>query len=192
MIQLATIVVFFTAAGITAFNSRHAWLRVLFLALFVFLVFVPGLTGNTVWPFFSWHLYGIPQTEEFEYYEIRVSDAAGNALKYDARAVRPSMATPLRRYAAQIAQAPTAEQTELMRFFLTEAQIYQQEVRNNDGGFYKNLKFPDHQYGYRWTKSTIDQMGNIETIVIYKVEANLSSDGQAIESLKREFVLSYP
>ena len=192
MNQLLVAIAFFIVASFVIFFRNNEQSRRVFLIIFFLLVLVPGLTGRTSWPFFSWHLYGIQQDDTFKYYEMRVSDGAGNELKYDARAVRPSLATPIRRYAAQIASADPNDQTELLKFFLEEAQEYQGKLEQSPPNFFRFLKFPDHQYGYRWPDAELSDLGPIESIKIYKVDADLTNNGQDIESLYRELVIAYP
>jgi hypothetical protein len=187
-IQASFFIGFFFMLAVALTFNKVKLVRVGFGCIFTVAFLLAGLTGRSYWPFFSWHLFGIVQTQDLSFYEFRVQDSLGNEIKYDARAIAPSLATPLRRLAAEFPNLPPNDKVEVGRFLLSSAIDYQRIVLKDDVSILDMLKFPPHQIGFAWTVENISELGPIVSLVVYKVEARFSADGTQIETFEKELI----
>lgn len=180
---------FFTLAGIAAYYNESKVVRRSFVAVLLVVLVVSGATGLYVWPFFNWHLYPGQQSQTETFYELRVVDAEGNELKYDARAVRPALATPMRRYGKKmVADFTRNERRRFGCFLLDGAESYRDAVGHRQSVPYP-LKFPPHQFGYQWTPERLNGIGEIRAIRDYRITVTLSEDGRLVRNYDEEMVL---
>lgn len=191
VVQVAVFLIFFSITAVAFIFYKNRIIRFGFGVVFATALLLPGITGRTYWPFFSWHLFGLEQTQDLAYHEFRLQDADGREIKYDERAVVPTLATPLRRLAAKYPDLPTKDQNEIGYFLLSNAIDYQELILTTDTSLLAQLKFPPHQIGFAWTDENLSEIGPIETLVIYKVNARFSEDGREIQLVEKELVASF-
>ena len=188
LIQLIVFTTFFAITGVAFIFHKNRWVRMGFGLVFGVSLLVPGLSGRSYWPFFSWHLFGLEQTEHITFHEFRLSDKDGQEIKYDERAVPPTLATPLRRLAADFPNLSEEDQEEIGRFLLTNANEYRQQILETDPSVLSYLKFPPHQIGFAWTDENLSHIGPYESLVVYKVRGEFSPDGQKILTVEKELL----
>ncbi|SCA63537.1 hypothetical protein SCG7109_AR_00090 [Chlamydiales bacterium SCGC AG-110-M15] len=176
---------------ITAFCSFFAYknlARKAFIVFFFCLFTLTGLTGKTPWPFYNWFLYPNAGENEATFYQINLADANGNKIIYDYRAAPPTLMTPLRRLAQNMALNFTEEENlVLAQFLLNRAQTYRQRDFSGQAIWH----FPSHQFGLKWGKSNTADIGPFKILQLYKISAVLSDDGSRIISLDEKCVGTY-
>lgn len=181
LLKQVAFVGFFLLFGLAVYlnttRSRQAALVILLASMLV-----AGLVGVTVWPFASWHLFtrSVDDTEVF--YEFRVVDASGQEFKYDARAAKPALATPIRRYAKQLVVTATSGQRRTLScYLLAEAEDYQATGALH-GRPVRFLKFPPHQIGHEWSRATVEGMGELVAIRAYSVRVSFAPGDDTVVS----------
>jgi hypothetical protein len=179
-VRLAIFVGFFGAAAVAIWRSDRRWARWGFVALFVLLLGGFGIAGKMSWPFFSWHLYRARATTDLSFFEMRVRDAAGHEIRLDARAIPPSMATPLNRMAERMLSLPPDDAKEVALWLMDHAEVHRERVRRDGPARSALWKFPRHQSGYRWTPETAGELGPVRELRIYRVDVRFSPDGQRV------------
>ncbi len=189
---LAVFLGYFAVALAATILHRYRRAREAYLAIFFALVIVPGLTGVWAWPFFTWHLYRYRAPTDVTFYEIRVADGAGHELKYDARAVPPSLATPLTRFAARFPTYSPKHSRAFANYLLERARTYRARIETGRRGYLRYLRFPRHQLGFYWTKDLLAGLGPFEKVRIYRVHLRLSGDGEELLAREEQPVADYP
>jgi hypothetical protein len=185
LLRLAFFLCFFAAAGVAIYFNDRTVSRQGFLALFFVFLLLSGSTGLFAWPFFNWHLYPGERSAEESFYELRVVDADGDELKYDARAAPPILATPVKRLTTQMATEYTAEQRRRMGCYLLDrARSYRAEVGEPSIG--EAVKFPRHQFGFRWQPRHLDGIDRITAVRGYAVTVEVTPDGRELERYDAE------
>lgn len=182
---------FFAGAAVTLYLAHRRSIRTLFLTCFLAASIAVGLTGGVVWPFFGWGLYAQRAQETIAFYEVRVADHLGNETRLDARAVAPSMATPLNRLAARIADGDAAYRDAISVFLLEGARSYRRRVDERGRVDAALWKFPPHQGGYQWTRADLAYLGELHKVRVYRVEAQFSADGTRLLSRSDRLVAEY-
>ena len=182
---------FYLVTGIALYFCDFRFVRKIYLTFLFVCLSIPGLTGGWCWPFFNWHLYAYSSSTNFSFNEIRLADVHGNEIKYDARAVPPSLATPVRRLASAYPGLPAQNARELSDFLVSQASVYRGKIESGENRVLSLLKFPRHQMGYKWTKELLSNMSDFSEIRIYRIDINLSRDGREIlrqvESLEAKY-----
>lgn len=175
MLRLLAFVGFFTVTLLCVIFSNREMARVVFLlTLFVPMIYC-GVLGVTFWPMNDWHLYGSEVPQSQTYYEFRVSDGDAE-LKYDARAAPPAIPTQITRYAERSANQYSSEQQHRLGcYFLDRAREYRKRVGSRPLSRY--LRFPPHQYGYRWTSSKLEGVEELTELRVYRVDQRLTKNG---------------
>ena len=186
---MACLVLMTLAVAGTVFH-RQRWVRWGVMTAIVVLSLLPGFAGRWVWPFFSWHLYAFEAPTEMVYYDIRVADADGDEWRYDARAASPTLATPIRRFAQKLPDKNPDEARALAAFLLDRAEGYRQRVLSGDAN-YNWFKFPPHQIGIAWDRQSLKEADAFESLRVYRIEAEITSDGRQVLREEAERVWDY-
>lgn len=152
--------------------SRHKWVRAGYVSFLLTFILYCGLLGRAHYPFVSWHLFGYLAEPSIEFYEVRVFDAEGDEVKYDARAVRPALITPIRRLALQMRNMPDQQFQDLSRFLVERGRDYLERPRVLD-----MWRFPPHQIGIRWDKELVDPPVGLR---VYRRQILFSEDGREL------------
>ena len=126
----------------------------------------------------SWHLYAHLYSADFQYHELRIADADGHEIQYDARAVPPSLATPIKRFAERLPDLTDTDQKAFSRFLLENASTYRRKIEEGKPALLDWIPFPRHQWGFRWSESTLGELSSFEEIRVYLIQAELSDDGR--------------
>ena len=145
-----------------------------------------GFKGGIKWPFFSWHLYGYNVDKNIKFYELYVADDEGTEIKYDARAVPPTLTTPLRRLAERMTTMSEVEINEIGTFLYKGACSYRQKIKSGSISLKKLVKFPSHQFGFKWDVENLNSLNEFTCLRVYKVKAELSEDGTTLIGIERE------
>lgn len=183
---------FFGATTVAFVFHRGPIVRGGYLFFLLALISAPGF-GIVAWhwPFFSWHLYATRTQPEITFSEVRVADAEGNEIKLSARGIPPTMATPMRRFGDKLLELEPEHAQELARFFLEKANERADRLRNENETFWRFLKFPRHQYGYRWSKEMLEGLGPFVELRVYTVDAEFSEDGRELLSRTEELTKAF-
>jgi hypothetical protein len=150
-----------------------------------------GFAGGIRWPFFSWHLYAIEINEELDYYELRIADSLNHEIKYDARAVSPTLTTPVRRLAGKMPSMNDKKLEELGQFLFYNACVYRKTVEKAEFNFGKWIKFPPHQFGYKWKKENLAKLGPFKYIRVYRVKTLIDEKGRAVLDYQGRAFIKY-
>lgn len=178
MIALLLFVGFFSVAAVAIYFNDVEPVRQSFISIFLIVLIICGTTGLVVWPFFSWHLYGDARSEDRTFYKLQVVGENGTELPYDARAVPPALATPIRRHARELAtRYPPGEQRRFGCFLLQNAAAYRYDRLSGDSISISALKFPRHQYGVHWSKQQARNLGRVRAITVQRRDVVLSERG---------------
>lgn len=171
-LEMIAFVVFIVVTIVATVLSKRMIVRRIYVVGLVAIILYCGLSGANHYPFISWHLFGYRAEPLIDFFELRVADEQGKELKYDARAVRPSLASPIRRLALKMAEMRSDQFVELSIFLTNEARLYYIQPPILD-----ELKFPPHQIGYKWKDTDI---GIPVGLRIYRVEVQFSEDGREV------------
>ena len=171
---------FFTLTAIAIAFTTRKQIRDCYIIFLLVLIIVPGISGRWLWPFVNWHLYAYRASTILSYYEIRIADKNNREIKYDARAVPPSLATPLRRFARKIPDFSPHDSQEFASFLLRSASLYRKQLEKGSFGLGQMIKFPPHQIGFRWTQDDLRSYQQFVDIRIYRVDAKFSGDGREL------------
>lgn len=170
---------FFTLAALAVVFHKNKRVVSVYLLAFYTCQAATGIVG-TVWPICSGRLYPRVEPTERKYYEIRVVDSNGQELKYDARALNLTTATWLHRLPGDMQGYTDEQNQELERYLLQKARGYRQVVERGALRIATLLKFPSHQFGFRWTKAMLHRYAEFTEIRRYRVRAVLSTDGRRL------------
>jgi len=143
------------------------------------------------WPFLGWHLYAIDAPTDLTFYEVRLSDGNGGEIKYNARAAPPSLTTPIRRLATNmVLQFSEIQRQECADFLFKKGVEYRDKVEQNlHRPFY--LKFPLHQFGFRWSQENLEGIENFKFLRIYRIQALFSENGRVLKKKDQYLELEY-
>lgn len=195
MIDVATFIfaAFFIPTAVALYFHRHTAIRRLYMAYLLVLICIPGL-GLALWhwPFFSWHLYATRTGTEVTFSELRVAEADGDELKYDARAMPPTSQTPLVRFAQRIQELEPEEAGEFAEVLLQAANRYADDLQGGRPNLLERLRFPRHQFGFQWSHEDVAGVEEFIELRVYEVQAQFSNDGRAITSVTEELKAVWP
>lgn len=195
MIQHSTIVflAFLAPTAVALYFHQRKHVRMLFLAYFLLLTYSVGFNlASNHFPFHTWHLYSNRTGTELTFREIRVADAEGNERKFDARATPPMIQTPAIRHAQRFEELEPEEAAEFADFILRGANHYADLVLNDKFPWHEALRFPRHQFGYRWDQEMLADVGSFVELRIYEINAVFSDDGKGVVSVEESLKLVYP
>jgi hypothetical protein len=159
------------------------------VAVFFVLLLVGNVTGLSIFPFMHWYKFSEPRGQEVTSYEIRVADADGNEIVYDARAAPPlinSMST-LARHMHTDYDTETRER--VARHLLTNANAYRERVEQKGADPAGLLAFPRHTLDYRWTEERLQGHSTFVSVRVYKLTTRTTDDGTELASRTDELVL---
>jgi len=153
------------------------------------MLFVPAVVGSN-WPFLAWGLFSQPGSTEVTEHVTFLIDSDGDLVRYDTRALGPVTAAVFRGYAEKMATSWDDSTVERFgTFVVSEAKEYRSRLRGSYEGFRPDFwwpngfRFPRHQLDYRWPPSVVQSEDTFVGTVIYRVEARISHDGRAIDSV---------
>lgn len=183
--------VFFGAAALAIVFHRRRAARIAFLTVFVTLLCSAGFSGRIHWPFFGWHLYAHAAKHHITFYEVRVADARGRAIRLDARAAPPTMATPLNRIAKRMKDLPGDDGLRIADFLLRKAADYRAEVERRGRVGHPAWKFPAHQMGYRWTADGLADYGPFVELQVVRIDGLFTPDGRGLRDRREQLIVRY-
>ena len=183
--------VFFGAAALAIVFHRRRAARIAFLTVFVTFLCSAGFSGRIHWPFFGWHLYAHAAKHHITFYEVRVADARGRAIRLDARAAPPTMATPLNRIAKRMKDLPGDDGLRVANFLLRKATDYRTEVERRGHVDHPIWKFPPHQMGYRWTVDDLAHFGPFVELQVVRIDGLFTPDGRGVRERREQLIVRY-
>lgn len=189
IIKVGVFSCFFLAAAIAVRYNENKQVRTGFLAIFITFIIVSGLTGLYVWPFFSFHLFESPGSEQITFHELRVADGEGQEIRYDARAAPPIVGSISRRYSNAMVGAERFSTNETLVqacYFLSQAREYREQIDNEEQ---KVSITPRHQRDFRWTAERLNGFNELDRIRIYSVEATIATDGSRVSNQSSKLIL---
>jgi len=182
---------FFLLMGVAIAASHRPQARGFGLALLTTLIFVHGLVGRTTWPFFSWHLYAFRAGPEVSFAELRLVDEAGRELRYDPRAIPPSLPTPLRRLAGRLPELPAPAQREISDFLVGRAETFRSQLRSGLP-WWRWLRFPPHQWGWAWSSEAVAPTQGFQRLRVYRNDVRFDPQGRHIMERRSRLVWETP
>jgi len=183
---------FFSGAALAYVYRDRFHLRQLFVVTFVVCVLAVNMTSVGFAPLVDLHKFsGAGPTEKTDY-ELRLTDVDGKETLLDARATRPIPPSRLTLLGETLVENCNATEREAMAaYLLEEARSYRNSVEADPLVRSDRLRFPQHEYGYRWTKRGLSEYGNFTGLRIYELERRLTRDGSAIESASETLVYEF-
>jgi hypothetical protein len=146
------------------FHLRQTYVCVLLISLLVV-----NIAGVHLLPIATLHKFQSVGPEERTLYELRVVDANGNELPYDARAASPlpgSQVNSLSYHSINVFNQ--AEREELAKFLFRRAQQYRQYVESNPFVRSDFVKFPRYGLDYRWNQELLSKYVDFVGLRIYE------------------------
>ncbi|WP_424014953.1 hypothetical protein ACOZ35_02740 [Halorubrum xinjiangense] len=165
--------------------------KVFLLALVIGLI-VPTLTGNTFPPFAGWYFFTDPAPESTTQYSVVLVNESGEEFDY------PVEAAPPGRVAHRAGDIATNETTvppdQMAKFLLDRAETHRKSIaakrsprERRQDGYVHNVITNDN----KWSPTEAHQIGDLQTIRIYRTTMDSSPDGLRIVSQNRKLVYSY-
>jgi hypothetical protein len=187
----AFFVAFFLLAAVAVRYATHRWIRQGYLAYFFLFLLVVNLTGMPLFPFVSWYKFSEPLPETITRYEIRVADAAGDELVYDARATPPMNGPHLWTVGERMATVyDRGKACRAGRFFLDRARRYRDRVQRDSFDLAERVDFPRHVLDRQWNANELDAYTEFTTLRIYRVTFETAPSGRAVESYRERLALA--
>lgn len=180
---------FFLAASFAVYFHHSSQVRRLYVVIFFVMLLSPVVGVSLGWPMSSWALFGEPAPTHVTTYEVRIADAGGYEIRYDAHAAPPVTSTVLhQRYTEQIVSREDEYALRLGRYLLERSREYREQVeKGRDIGRW--VRFPRHQLGYQWNRDDLQDIGRFEEIRIYRHEYTVSKDGHQVNDLSNRLVI---
>jgi hypothetical protein len=188
MVKAALFVGFFLMCAAAIYWNNIEGSNQVFIRVFFIIIIFAGIFGVYSWPIFSWHLYPQQEDTSVTYYQQLVVTEGGEEMVYDARAVKPALATPLKRDAKQFATSYSKDQQRIYGCFLLREANEELDKRKSDAGWgISSLRFPPHQFGYKWSDEDIESTERFVQIRTYRVDATVNESGTEVTATEREF-----
>jgi hypothetical protein len=171
--------------------SNRDYTNQLFVVVLIGCIIAVGFIGVPSWPFRGWALMASVDDTDIQYYQIQVVNEEGSAYEYDPRAAPPQISASMRkRVATRMAESyDHTERRQLGCFLLKNAESYVND-RQSGGSVLSKLKYPRHQYGYRWNASVVDDLDTISAITINNKTFRMTGDGQRVTSRSERTIAS--
>lgn len=187
LLELLVVVGFFVGTGVAFVLRSNDLVRRTFLALFLLGLVVAGTTGYDVEPFVTIEEFSSTSSETRTSYEIRVVDASGREVAYDARAAPPMLDYLLQRQARRLVTGYTVdERRAVAAHLLDEAREYRSAVesRSPTRTVQQYLDFPRHRVEYRWTRTDLQHHDEFVGLRVYRIHARarVTDDGRMVLS----------
>lgn len=190
-------ITFFLISAVGVYYHRNPLVRKGWTVAFVVMLFVPVVIGSN-WPFLAWGLFAEPAPTEVTHYQTYLVESDGDHVRYDTRALGPVTAAVFRGYSKKLVTEWNEPTSERMGSFLVSRANDHREAVKGGYGFRPNFwlpngfRFPRHQLDYRWGPGVINSNDSFVGIRIYRVSAEISQDGSAIQSVTCTPVRSIP
>lgn len=170
--------------------KRRAYARRLWLAGFFSSLLVVTVLGAPILPVVEMHKFPEPTPEEQSYHEIRIVDAEGNEIRYDARAVPPMQGTRTSRLGRWMVERYSDEKRlEMAAFLVAEAEEYRTELLTDGREPLERLQPPRYVDEERWTAAEVRDLSQFESIRVYRHTVVFSEDSTEIASKETELRL---
>lgn len=198
---------FFGLALLAVSADEESPIRRGFLFVVVVLLLGSNLTGIGVLPLVELQKFSIAESENVTYHELRVVDADGNELVYDARAAPPLQGALVRWLARDMATTHTpAVRQRVGRYLLRRARQYRASLRDDSVSMASYVDYPRHVLDHRWPADSVDgtgaravphewsgvSLGSYDRFVairVYEVEITSSADGRTITAYSERKVV---
>ncbi|WP_135829690.1 hypothetical protein [Halorussus halobius] len=183
---------FFIIAGIAIWLRQKPYVKPSFFAFFFTCLIVVNIVGIPVLPAVSMHKFPNSAPEERATSDIRLVDAQGNELPYDARAVPPLADN----YVSVIGDQMLAGMTEAKRqqaaaYLFEEAVEYRNEFKSDSIIRLERFSYPQHALAYRWNESKLEEYGEFVKLRVYDERIVYTEDGSEIRTHETELVLEF-
>lgn len=119
-------------------------------------------------------------------------DDENNELLLDARAtepIPPSRHTMLG--STMVEDCNETERQHVSTFLLDEAREYRESIESDPILHPDRVKFPQHEYGHRWTEAQLSAYGELVGLRIYQVNRTFTQDGSDVASRSETMVYEY-
>jgi hypothetical protein len=170
--------------------KHRAYARRLWLTGFLSSLLVVTLLGAPILPVVDMHKFPDPSPEERTYHELRVVDADGEEVRYDARAVPPMQGTRTSRLGRWMVEDYSDEKRlEIAGFLIREAEEYRASLLAGGRAPIERLQPPRYVDEERWTAAEVRDLSRFESIRVYRHTIVYDEDSTGIESRETELRL---
>lgn len=159
------------------FRDRYK-MRQLCVGVFILCLLMVNIGGIHVFPFVNLQKYTQTKDNTVTQYDIRVVDEHGQELRLDPRAAEPIRPDKIADTFALHYSAEERNQT--FRHIYSEVTAYREHVQSRSGIRSSALRFPEHDFGDRWSKSELQRYGRFVAVRIIKVEKTFVNDSTEV------------
>lgn len=180
---------FFLATLVAIVYNENRVVRRAYVGGFMSLLIATNLFLPPVAPLTQWHKFSNVPPDEQVMHEVRVVDASGDEIRYDASATWAVDGISMRHAREEMLGADPERRRELARYLLEEAREHRVHLR--DRSAVHLLRFPPHGTANTWVASELEAYDRFVGIRIYRMEIETSPDGTEITAYSEEVVYEY-